>query len=717
MQLVNGEFTTAWDGDHDVLVVPSLEVIQVGNIFTPFGWGCWFANNYPYAQPEGTDAWSKDPVPRFISPPKGYVLFNFNKVGRHGLYQQIHNVEVGRKIRFRTQAHMWSNHKEIVDGQVVFDNFPHPDLPEWSEGAGLEAVAWRRGSQPTTGDPQQDAKSNGTFQVGIDVTGGTDPNGQSVLWGDAYHIYNGFGELEVRGVAQNETVTLFTRCTTKYPFKHNDTYYDNAIFDYIDVVPPPAAGHDGPVARVDFVQKINVYDPNEGREAYLEVCARVWDEKGPEHIGPSSDAPHLGCGVGLKLGRWWHVLEQDIASYELFHEKYYPDSGMVSEYMPWGTKPPTSPGPPVCGWLGVHQLQNQPNGLADWMAQGMALGKAVDRIDQIIAMWNMTPDNSKPFLRLFFRRYHPDEGSYRYDPSKAKWWINYVCSDLTDQIVPAGVPTNQVWVLGLNEVWDHSWANNMATLAFEHAAIIALEKWNRAHGTQYKYAGSSAAVGNPQRADEGGGEALWLKILDLAKRFNDFPYNDDKGQCAFTYHSYGICKREHPEWLQEWSQWLQDRWMVNYEWLVDRGEPTPFWSGEGGHVVGSVTGAYNVRAHSAALIANRQTVLVPSQGVRLILNKRRELYNPNRHNLNAMGMWLNPGHGWVGEISADRAVAELVKYFNNPLELFNAQYNWEAHYGNTTFQWGNRTDWRYFNHEALLQPLLAALIAEYGRMH
>jgi len=70
-----------------------------------------------------------------------------------------------------------------------------------------------------------------------------------VIWSDGWHIYNGYcKQLSVEAVAQAETVTVFLRSTTLWPFKHNDAYWDGAELSVVeeghpDEVPQPAWGY------------------------------------------------------------------------------------------------------------------------------------------------------------------------------------------------------------------------------------------------------------------------------------------------------------------------------------------------------------------------------------------------------------------------------------------------------------------------------------------
>ncbi len=227
--LRNGNFEADWaeESSHRVLVLPiggSPYHSEVGNIFTPPAWTVWFQHQEGvWAQPEGRDAWDRNPD-RMRSGAKGYILFTFHKSHDAGLYQQV-SVAPGTRLRFSAWVHAWSNH---ADPNRPGD-FPHPDDAQWSEGAGYDHVAWPEGSQPPTGDPQNDARTNFTFWVGIDPTGGINPFAGSVVWSQGWHIYNGFvQEVAVDAVAQANTVTVFTRARAKWPFKHNDAYWDDA---------------------------------------------------------------------------------------------------------------------------------------------------------------------------------------------------------------------------------------------------------------------------------------------------------------------------------------------------------------------------------------------------------------------------------------------------------------------------------------------------------
>jgi hypothetical protein len=226
--LRNGGFEADWSEEtsHRCLIFPkggTSHEKDVGNIFVPPGWTFWFYHDPgTYDQPEGRDSWRKNAPERVRSGEKAYMWFTFNRSHDAGLFQQVH-VGVGARVRFTAWMHAWSNGLSKEDGG-------HPSNGHWSEGAGFEQVAWEAGTLPhDTGDKQLDAKPNFTFRVGIDPTGDTNPLADTVVWGQGYHIYNGYVEqLEAETVAESDVVTVFIRSKTLWAFKHNDAYVDDA---------------------------------------------------------------------------------------------------------------------------------------------------------------------------------------------------------------------------------------------------------------------------------------------------------------------------------------------------------------------------------------------------------------------------------------------------------------------------------------------------------
>lgn len=220
----NGGFEADWGegNSHRCLIIPKDGAPyeqDVGNIFTPPEWVTWFHHDPgKWDQPEVRDAWKTGDARRVHSGQKGMLLFTFGRGHDAGFFQQV-QVAPGTQLRLTTWAHAWSNHKDKSQPE----KFPHPDDGNWSEGAGYGAGFRLEGEAP------DDNWRNFTFSVGIDPTGGTNPLADTVVWGQGAHIYNEYAQVPpAEATAQADTVTVFLRSKTLWPFKHNDAYWDDA---------------------------------------------------------------------------------------------------------------------------------------------------------------------------------------------------------------------------------------------------------------------------------------------------------------------------------------------------------------------------------------------------------------------------------------------------------------------------------------------------------
>jgi hypothetical protein len=93
---------------------------------------------------------------------------------------------------------------------------------------------------PLNGDSWNDAIGNFSFMLGIDPTGGTNPYAPTVVWGPVAHIYNQHHQVPaVEATAESETITVFLRSRTLWPFKHNDAYWDDAELLAVGEAPEP----------------------------------------------------------------------------------------------------------------------------------------------------------------------------------------------------------------------------------------------------------------------------------------------------------------------------------------------------------------------------------------------------------------------------------------------------------------------------------------------
>ncbi len=317
--LRNGPFDADWSEEKShrcFVIIPgspaSSYFKDVDNIFVPPGWTGFFYHDNDYAQPEGRDARATDPD-RMRSG-KGYLLFTFHRRHKCGLYQQV-PIKPGTVVRFSAWPHAWSNHQEDNSGEPTED-FPHPNDPEWSEGAGYAHVGWRTDNLSTGGGPQEDAKLNFRFDVGIDPKGGHDPEADSVVWCDGWSIYNGFiKQLSVEATAETETITVFIRSETLWPFKHNDAYWDDAE---LEIVYEPGRGK----PRQQYVRTYVLIPPQYGASWGKAAINGTWLKGNFYTIGKSADDAGIGDLdarriVAVNPHKW----NGDLAE---FYAKYYP---------------------------------------------------------------------------------------------------------------------------------------------------------------------------------------------------------------------------------------------------------------------------------------------------------------------------------------------------------------------------------------------------------
>jgi hypothetical protein len=226
--LKNGGFEADWGDEkcHWCLVAPVDAAPydkKIGNIFTPPGWTTWFRHQPGvWDQPEVRDAWKQTDSRRVHSGQKAMLLFTFFRSHDAGFMQQV-EVVPGSLVRLSAWAHAWSNTK-IDEHEDCYEN----SRRSCGVGEGA-AFALEDDAVVLSGDPWEDAAQNFTFYVGIDPTGGTDPMADTVVWGPGAHVYNVHAQVPpVEVVAEGGHVTAFLRSRARWPFKHNDAYWDDA---------------------------------------------------------------------------------------------------------------------------------------------------------------------------------------------------------------------------------------------------------------------------------------------------------------------------------------------------------------------------------------------------------------------------------------------------------------------------------------------------------
>jgi hypothetical protein len=285
--LVNGDFEAAWSEDrsHKCLKIKEkgdVETVDEGSVYTPRGWLVWFKHKEgKLAIPEGRAASGTNPE-RMRSGENGYVLFTVGQAHDSGLLQQI-TIEPGKKIRFSAWAHAWSNHQDPDNNSL----YPHPDDSCWSEGAGYDPFF------ALEGENLEDSRTgNVTFWVGIDPSGGRNPSSSNVVWGQGAHIYNAYAQVPaVEATAQSESITIFMRAQARYPFKHNDAYWDDAdlvvVDDSIQATDPRGT------PRIQYERFYVLLPPGADSEWASAVVRATWDDN-RYTIGGSADDAGIG---------------------------------------------------------------------------------------------------------------------------------------------------------------------------------------------------------------------------------------------------------------------------------------------------------------------------------------------------------------------------------------------------------------------------------------
>lgn len=188
--------------------------VPYGEIYTPQGWVTFWsegvnpADGRKFGRPECKVIPNQPP---FVGPPArirsgryAIMQFGFYRAIDSGVYQVVSGLSPGATVQLSAYAHAWSCDQD-------------------SEGA------------TSCGDTYQML-----FRVGIDPNGGTDPWSPNIIWagGYSYDQYRLIGPVQAQ-VGPGGVVTVFLRATAKWPYKHNDAYWDDASLVYVTPPTPP----------------------------------------------------------------------------------------------------------------------------------------------------------------------------------------------------------------------------------------------------------------------------------------------------------------------------------------------------------------------------------------------------------------------------------------------------------------------------------------------
>lgn len=189
----------------------------LGSVMVAPGWTPWWTPAvsgdpaWKLATPEFKEA--KSPFDnRVHSGASAQQWFTADKTHSGGIFQRV-AVPVGALLRLSVWAQVWST----------------------------------KGNDPTSGS-QENGRENGHLEVrlGLDLSGGTNPWAESVIWSDWAACYDFWRKLEMEWVAHAVYVTVFIQSECMYPVSHNDVYVDDVALEVVGGE-TPQPGEDDPV--------------------------------------------------------------------------------------------------------------------------------------------------------------------------------------------------------------------------------------------------------------------------------------------------------------------------------------------------------------------------------------------------------------------------------------------------------------------------------------
>jgi len=309
--------------------------VEYGNLFVPENWTMCYKHSTKF-RPE----WDEDNVLGILQPESrgvdpvytyrvkdGETAFTWFAPGIMDAYMYTRkNAEIGETITASIYAHGWSQLEadgkgdtSTGVGKVGYDAVATAE--EFGDSDGDNIIDWIK----TTGDPDTDARINLTFWIGIDPTGGKDPDSENIIWCAPRHIYNKYAQLKVTTKAQAEKITIWIRGTSFWRFAHNDFYWD--LMEYTrgeDVEEPedPVEGYFG-APRVQYERTYVLLPQNAALKTAKAVLENYFTQK--YTIGYSAD----DAGIGALNTKGVIVVWEDEASWvkediENFFETYYP---------------------------------------------------------------------------------------------------------------------------------------------------------------------------------------------------------------------------------------------------------------------------------------------------------------------------------------------------------------------------------------------------------
>ena len=158
----------------------------------PHSWGVWsFGQNF--STDLKTDPW----MVHVHSPGNSWIMRDGFNTWTGGGKQTV-DVQQGRTYRFSIWAYQWT-----CDDSVL--SCIHENQPQFSH-----------------------QESGAAMRIGIDPTGGTDPNGGNVVWSGFVQPWNHYESLAVEAVARSNRMTVFTYATAQKGMFFREHLWDDA---------------------------------------------------------------------------------------------------------------------------------------------------------------------------------------------------------------------------------------------------------------------------------------------------------------------------------------------------------------------------------------------------------------------------------------------------------------------------------------------------------
>jgi hypothetical protein len=517
--------------------------LELGNVMVPKGWQLWYKHWYKaplswdktnkngWSQPESHGVNAAYPY-RIHAGESAFCGFTYGRIGDWGLMRRQSAI-IGHKVTASVYVHAWSS----LDS----------DDPKQSTGVGKAAYFapaqdYEFGDDDgdgfvdrvhVTGDTNTDALANATFYIGIDPTGGKDPNAASVVWSLGYHVYNVYAPILITTTAQAEKVSVFIRFLTLWQFKHNDAYIDHYEFTCDETEPEPE-------------------EPEEPGEPPVVVVGgspqsvtAVWaDLPQPEDMAPIDtffDVNYPACEV-------FHIIGSDVEPEEPEEpEPEEPEQPAVTLHP-----------------LGFHVqdiigIEEQFKSYVEHVKPGII--KIVGNPGLAKTIKELSPET-----RVVYRHYATAKEQDAYlNAMNAGGWVELLARDI------AGWEQYIDFVESLNEVLKSNDAANMTQVVeFERGFISAL----RVLGVNQKPMIFCAAVGNPH-------ESQFADMIPAVRELVE-------AGGAIGYHAYWWANKD-ADGLLDWWPYHAGRWQEMDRAFAAAGLKPLYILGEAG-VLGSKDG-------------------------------------------------------------------------------------------------------------------------------